>query len=67
MTVRPSTPCSNNNHGRANVAVRYCPNCGMAVNERIPEKRCCENEHAERRRKQHTYCVDCGARIREDR
>jgi predicted RNA-binding Zn-ribbon protein involved in translation (DUF1610 family) len=59
--------CPNNNHGRANVTVRVCPNCGEIVNGKIPATRCSEEEHAKRRRARYPYCVDCGERLIEGR
>jgi predicted RNA-binding Zn-ribbon protein involved in translation (DUF1610 family) len=52
--------CHNDNHGRAVVTVRFCPNCGAVVNERILAKRCPPEKHARMRRSRSTYCVDCG-------
>ena len=49
--------CPNNNHGRANVPVRYCPLCGQIVNPRVASKLCSEEEHAQSRRRRHDYCV----------
>ena len=31
MKRRRGPRCPNNNHGRANAAVRYCPNCGVLI------------------------------------
>ena len=57
--------CLNTNHGRANVPVRYCPQCGDVVNESIPVKHCSREEHAKRRRNRHVYCLDCGEQLRK--
>ena len=57
--------CPNFNHGHANVAVRYCPNCGEVVNESIPMKNCGQEAHAKRRRNRQDYCVDCGEQLRK--
>ncbi len=54
------TRCPNDNHGRAVVTVRFCPNCGMVVNESILAKNCPLETHARRRRGRNAYCVDCG-------
>lgn len=59
--------CHNRNHGRSNVQVRFCPDCGRVVAEKVtmkPEK-CPETVHAQKRRWGHNYCVDCGERLRE--
>lgn len=55
--------CANDNHGRSIVTVRCCPSCGQIVNERIPRRRCPEQEHAQARRSGSTYCVRCGDRL----
>ena len=52
--------CANDNHGRAVVTIRFCPNCGMVVNESILARRCPLEEHARMRRDRNAYCVDCG-------
>jgi len=55
--------CSNFNHGRMNVPIRYCPNCGGTVNEKILPKKCSEDEHATKRRNRSKYCIDCGEQL----
>jgi hypothetical protein len=64
MTARSDPRCPNDNHGRTIIVVRHCPNCGDIVNATIPKKMCAHAVHAMRRRKQHCYCVDCGAQLR---
>jgi hypothetical protein len=59
--------CPNDNHGRAIVTVRFCPNCGEIVNGKIPARRCSEEEHAIRRRARGTYCADCGQGLVQER
>ena len=59
--------CANDNHGRAVVTVRFCPSCGVVVNERIRAGRCLEESHARMRRAQNTYCVDCGGQLARGR
>jgi rRNA maturation protein Nop10 len=59
--------CPNDNHGRAIVTVRFCPNCGEIVNGNLPARKCSEEEHAMRRRARYTYCVDCGERLIQGR
>lgn len=55
--------CPNDNHARANVTVRCCPNCGRIVNARIPIGRCLAERHATARRTGSTYCIRCGERL----
>jgi len=55
--------CLNSNHQRANPEIRYCPNCGEVVNEKIPAKKCREQVHTRRRLDVGTYCVDCGEQL----
>ena len=52
--------CSNYNHGRSNVAVRFCSMCGGVVNEKVASQLCSKESHATKRRQRCTYCVDCG-------
>jgi hypothetical protein len=56
-------PAERDNHGRAAVTVRFCPNCGVVVNERILAREFTLEEHARRRRSQSAYCVDCGQEL----
>ena len=52
--------CNNDNHGRSVVTIRFCPNCGAVVNEKIFARGCLPEKHARMRRARSTYCVDCG-------
>jgi RNase P subunit RPR2 len=55
--------CGNDNHGRAVVTVRCCPNCGGIVNTRIPVRKCPEREHAQARHARSTFCMNCGEQL----
>jgi hypothetical protein len=55
--------CSNDNHGRAVVTVRFCCSCGTVVNRNIRPGVCADEKHARMRRAQNTYCMDCGERL----
>lgn len=55
--------CSNMNHGRSGVTVRFCPSCGEVVNNAL-KKTCDETKHAIRRKDRHMFCVDCGKKLR---
>jgi hypothetical protein len=59
--------CPNDNHGRAVVTIRFCPNCGVVVNERILARGCSPEKHARMRRVRNTYCVDCGQTLAQKR
>jgi hypothetical protein len=52
--------CDNANHGRANIPIRTCPDCGKMLNDRIPAGRCSAEKHVTKRRQQSKYCCDCG-------
>jgi hypothetical protein len=60
-----SNPCQNFNHRRSDAPVRFCPQCGMVVNARVPVKRCSEERHDEGRRHHNLFCVDCGYALRK--
>lgn len=62
MLVREER-CTNCNHWKTNVLVRFCSMCGEVVNKKIPMMQCAEEEHAIRRRQRNKYCVDCGKRL----
>jgi len=55
--------CPNYNHFRENAPVRHCPNCGGLVNHRISPGSCGEAGHAESRRAQRKFCLDCGEQL----
>ena len=59
--------CPNDNHGRAVVTIRFCPNCGVVVNESIVSRGCPPEKHARMRRLRSTYCVDCGQTLAQKR
>jgi hypothetical protein len=59
--------CHNDNHGRAVVTIRFCPTCGVVVNESILARGCPLEKHARMRRVRSTYCVDCGQRLVQER
>ena len=55
--------CANDNHGRAVVRIRFCPNCGVVLNDKILATKCREENHASARRHRNTFCVDCGEQL----
>ncbi len=59
--------CTNDNHGRPTVTVRFCPDCGEIVNGKIPIGTCSEEQHAKRRRARYAYCMDCGIGLSQAR
>lgn len=56
-------PCENMNHRRPDAPVSHCPQCGNVVNARIAAQHCSESKHAAARRRQSTFCVDCGTQL----
>lgn len=55
--------CENMNHRRADAPVGHCPQCGRVVNASMRAGRCEEAKHAVARRRQNTFCVDCGLQL----
>jgi ribosomal protein S27E len=51
------------NHRRANSPVAHCPECGRVVNDQLTGRHCEEDRHAQARRRQSVYCVDCGQQL----
>ncbi|MGZ3721706.1 MAG: hypothetical protein ACXVA9_02170 [Bdellovibrionales bacterium] len=54
--------CRNMNHGRSNAPVRFCPNCGEKINQKLTAK-CNSQIHATLRKDRYTYCSDCGIKF----
>jgi hypothetical protein len=64
MMARQLGPlCDNMNHRRANSPFAHCVQCGQVVNERLTGGHCDESQHAQSRRRQLTYCPDCGRQL----
>lgn len=61
----PQQPCPNLNHRRTTVTIRHCPHCGAVLNARLDVPSCREEYHAQQRRRQSMYCVDCGLQLRK--
>jgi len=59
--VAPS--CDNMNHRRPNAPVAHCSECGRVVNQNIAPASCAEDRHAQARRRQSRFCVDCGKQL----
>lgn len=55
--------CTNLNHNRLVVTIKYCCDCGEKVGPGT-NQRCDEAKHAKRRKDRNTYCCDCGKSIR---
>lgn len=55
--------CSNLNHSKMNVTVKYCPGCGEVVSKTVQSKSCNESVHSKRRKERNKYCVDCGDKL----
>jgi len=55
--------CMNMNHGRMNVPIRFCTDCGKKINASI-NVTCDEIKHAARRKERNNFCSDCGKKLR---
>lgn len=55
--------CENMNHRRRDAPVGHCPACGGVVNAQLVVAVCSESKHASARRRQSTFCVDCGGQL----
>ncbi len=60
-SLEPS--CDNMNHRRPNAPVAHCSECGHVVNRHIARRECEEDRHAQARRRQSKFCVDCGTQL----
>ncbi|HVK61990.1 MAG TPA: hypothetical protein VM432_10585 [Bdellovibrionales bacterium] len=61
MNIRPN-PCKNLNHGRSNVSIGFCPECG----ERFDSKKslmCNTQKHMDYRKQRFVFCIDCGGKL----
>jgi len=54
--------CRNLNHGRINVPVNYCPECGARFAAHAIAN-CSSQHHADFRRQRFKFCIDCGAKL----
>lgn len=52
--------CTNLNHTKSNVTVRFCSACGEVVNKSISKSHCSDQVHAARVKQRNRFCVDCG-------
>ena len=59
--------CTNQNHSKMNVSVRYCAACGEIVNKNIPKSSCNNVEHAKNRKDGNHYCINCGDDLKNSR
>jgi len=55
--------CENMNHRRTDSPVMHCPQCGGVVNARLARSHCDQQRHADARRRQSAFCVDCGQQL----
>lgn len=56
--------CPNMNHGRMNAPIRFCPTCGVVVNNKASLGRCDDSKHDKRRKDRNCFCGDCGKKLR---
>lgn len=58
------TACENMNHKRRDAPVSHCPQCGGMVNANLATNTACpEKVHADARRRQSMFCVNCGEKL----
>lgn len=50
--------CKNLNHGKSNVVIGFCPQCGTRFNGRRGS--CDSAAHARYRKQRFSFCLDCG-------
>lgn len=50
------------NHGRTNVSIRFCPNCGEELNPTL-KSRCDNAKHAQLLKNRNAFCTDCGKKL----
>lgn len=55
-------PCRNLNHGRMNVAINFCPECGERFDSRAKAS-CSTQKHGDFRKQRFAFCMDCGAKL----
>ena len=55
--------CPNLNHRRNDASVRYYPNCGQIVNDRIAVKTCRKETHRTKRMAFSKFCCDYGEQL----
>ena len=55
--------CTNLNHNKMNVAVRFCSACGEVVNQKIKKQTCSSSIHGQRRKDRSAFCTDCGEKL----
>jgi hypothetical protein len=56
----PAERCTNQNHSKMNVTVRFCAACGEIVNKNVKIRECSDEEHARSRKERNHYCINCG-------
>lgn len=62
FVTRTPNPCRNLNHGRSNISINYCPECG----ERFDNQKvmvCGSQKHTGYRKQRFNFCIDCGNKL----
>ncbi len=54
--------CRNLNHGRMNVPISFCPDCGQRFKPSNSAP-CGSQHHADYRKQRFTFCMDCGIKL----
>jgi len=56
-------PCTNFNHSRSYVTICHCPQCGEKFKPFFSGV-CEDDKHKQRRKEGHTFCIDCGKKVK---
>lgn len=58
--------CSNFNHSRSYITIKYCPQCGEKFNS-TSQTSCDLEKHQAQRKDRNSFCVDCGKSLKIDK
>jgi len=54
--------CRNLNHGRMNVPISFCPDCGQRFKQSSAPP-CGSQHHGDYRKQRFAFCIDCGVKL----
>ncbi len=60
--MEQKTRCTNMNHSRSQISIRFCPTCGVILNANIKQN-CDEAKHASLRKNRNVFCYECGKKL----